>query len=136
MENATPLPLRITTIPEEVPLSTQIQREESSPNYVGMGVGIGLIVSLAVVGGIYYKIRLDTLSAANKQNITSSIKPQAKQAEAPPAIPTSILQPKISPIKVSTSADLTAQQSTLDTIDMSTISAELDKNVVDASSFE
>ena len=133
MDNATPLPLRITTIPEEAPLSIQIQKEDNSPNYIGMGVGIGLIVSLAVVGGIYYKIRLDALNAVNKRVVAV----QPKQTEPlPTVVPTVILQSTVSPVIVNTKEDLSMQQSALDTIDMSTISAELDKNVTDASSFE
>jgi len=112
-------------------------QQEDAPNYTWLGVLIALIVALALVGGVYFKMRSDILTAQSKQNVVPTAMP------TPTSLPLSffveptsaIVKPALSPVVVQSKQDVLSQDAALDSIDLSSVSAELDKNILDATDF-
>ena len=135
MNNATPLPLKFTQKPVMPAKPTPSLQKENTPNYVGVGVIIGFIVALGIVGGLYYKMKLDSTANLAKSN-PAKIIPQ-------PTLPEVIIitpeptTPKVkaTPAVVQSPKDLVTQQNVLDNTDFTSISSELDKNLADAAGF-
>ncbi len=135
MKNATPLPLKFTQKPVEVAQPSLSLHKENAPNYVGIGVIIGFIVALGIVGGMYYKMKLDSTANLAKSN-PAKIIPQPTAQEVIIITPEPITaKVKVTPAVVQSPEDLVVQQGVLDDTDFSSISADLDKNLADAASF-
>lgn len=131
--NSTPLPTPLMT-PITLPGTPQ-PPQKSSPNYTVMGLIVGVIIALAIIGGIYYKNLLESITPQNylKQGkaAPTPVIQQKTTAEGPTITP----EPSVTPVTVTSPADLTTQQNALDNTDMSSISSGLDQNAKDAAPF-
>ncbi len=129
MFNATPLPPRIIeTVPTSGMPAMQTLHKSNEPNYMGVGVIAGFIVALAILGGIYYKMKLDLTTLEQKKVVTL-------QTPTGIPVPTREVTPTVTPIVIQSQEDLTTQQNAMDSTDFSSMSGELDKNSSDSADF-
>jgi len=123
-QNFTPLPVQ------------NMQQHEGSVNYIWLGTIIGFIIAVIAAGGVYYKIRLNLLSAQTKQTTTltqiASTSPNQNILIEPTVF---VSKPIASPTVMQSKEDIVSQNLALDLMDLSSLSAELDKNTQDAVDF-
>jgi hypothetical protein len=127
-------------------LDTLPQEKSPEPNYMLNGLIIGIIISLGVIGVIYYKNNFNRSIALNNQNQSSAASNQfiipffnriGSKADqvTPTPVPSQQVQPTVTPVKVETKQDLIMQQNALDITDMKGVLTDLEKNSKDSLQF-
>ncbi|MCX6732000.1 MAG: hypothetical protein NTV98_00490 [Candidatus Roizmanbacteria bacterium] len=113
--------------------------EPRETNYVLTGIIVGLILSFAIVGVLYFK----SLSKPNPLKIQEQATTGAGQTNETTANPSGIsaskisptVQPTVTPVKVNSQIDLIKQQTDLDVTDMKGVLTDLEKNSRDSLQF-
>lgn len=125
------------------------QEKSPEPNYILIGIIVGVIVSFGIIGFMYYKNLpshskalnyLDQGAGANQFQIPFFNRIGTKTTIVTPTTvpipePTKQLQPTVTPVKVNTRQDLIDQQKALDITDMKEVLTDLEKNSKDSLQF-
>lgn len=122
------------------------KKEESAP-YILEGLVVGVIIAVAIIGGLYYKSKISSvLKLQTGVQIQNQTKATLQTGELSPT-QQQILQPTqqtvnsiqtttVTPILVKTKQDLTTQQTALlDNTEMTSITKGLEENTADSSQF-
>ena len=97
-----------------------------------------MIALLVVMAGVYYKIKSDLAQSVKpqvEQRVATVKEVEQQTASSTNMIVTPTLIPSVTPVAISSQQDLATQQTSLDTTDISSVSAGLDANELDASQF-
>lgn len=124
------------------PVAPQPEKKEGTAPYVAEGLVVGVILAFMVIGGMYYKSRLQIQIQNKNQTVQQGADLKVKDQQIQDALkqiakvtvqPT--VQPTVTPIIVKTKQDLTTQQTVLDSTDMTSITKGLEDNIADSSQF-
>lgn len=111
------------------PLIQTLQPEEGSPNMTFIGIAIGAMMALTIVGLMYYKSKLEKMNTATPAK--KIVSPVAQSATPVPFE----LKGTPTPVPISSTQDLSTQQTVLDGLDMSSIAKDLEATTTESAQF-
>lgn len=122
------------------PVMSQSDQKTITTPYVTEGLVVGIILALFVIGGMYYKSKLQIQNKNKSLQLVTDLKEKDQQAQdvlkqtAKVTVqPTE--QPKMTPVTIKNQQDLSTQQALLDSSDMTSITKGLEDNSADSSQF-
>ena len=120
------------------PITTPPEEKEVTTPYIVEGLVVGIVLAVAIIGGLYYKSQLS--ASINRQNAQSKQLAEEKKQQQQLR---QILEkregitpiPTATPITIRTKEELDTQETVLEDMDMSDITKSLEETASDSSEF-